>query len=108
MEQLWAPWRMAYLATEKPTGRIFCEKPARGDDLEQLILFRGELALIMLNMFPYNSGHLMIAPYRHTADLPGLTDAEGAEIMALTAFSLRLLEHAMRPDGHNLGMNLGR
>ena len=108
MERLWSPWRMGYLEVTKPAGCIFCEKPRQGNDREQLILFRGAEALIMLNMYPYNNGHLMVAPYRHTAELPGLTAAEGAEITALTAFSLRLLGHAFQPDGYNLGMNLGR
>jgi ATP adenylyltransferase len=99
---------MEYIGLEQPSGCIFCEKPRQRADREQLILFRGSAALIMLNLFPYNNGHLLIAPYRHTADLPGLTDAEGAELMALTGFSLRLLDHALHPAGYNLGMNLGK
>jgi ATP adenylyltransferase len=108
MERLWSPWRMAYLEVPKPAGCIFCSKPRQEDDREHLILFRGAGAMIMLNMFPYNSGHLMVAPYRHTAELPDLSDEETAEIMALTTFSLRLLGHAFQPDGFNVGMNLGR
>jgi ATP adenylyltransferase len=108
MEKLWAPWRMAFVELEKPTGCIFCDKPEAGDDRENLILYRGAHGFILMNLFPYNNGHLMVAPYRHTADLVGLTDEEQAELMRLTRFSLRVLEAAFGPEGYNLGMNLGR
>jgi ATP adenylyltransferase len=108
MEKLWAPWRMAYLQIEKPAGCIFCEKPGAADQRQELVVYRGDEAFILMNLFPYNNGHLMVAPYRHTADLPDLTPSEQSELIALTAFCTGLLREAFRPDGYNLGMNLGR
>jgi ATP adenylyltransferase len=108
MEKLWAPWRMAYVGVSQPSGCIFCTKPAESEDAASLLLHRGEHAFIMLNAFPYNNGHLMIAPYRHTADLESLTAVENAEIMALSQLAMGLLRRAYSPDGYNLGMNLGR
>jgi len=98
---------MAYLKIEKPEGCIFCAKPAGADDRKELVLFRGVEAFILMNLFPYNNGHVMVAPYRHTADLAGLTAPEQAEVMALTGYCTRLLREAFKPDGYNLGMNLG-
>ncbi len=108
MERLWAPWRMAYIEVKKPTGCIFCTKPESGNDREELILYRGEHCFVIMNLFPYNNGHLMVAPYRHTADVVGLTDEEQAEMMRLTRFCVRVLTEAFQPDGFNLGMNLGK
>jgi ATP adenylyltransferase len=108
MEKLWAPWRMAYIEVSQPEGCIFCTKPAQGDDREQLILYRGQRAFIIMNLFPYNSGHLMVAPYRHTADLVGLSEDEQREMMVLTRYCVRLVGEAFQPEGCNLGMNLGR
>lgn len=109
MEYLWAPWRMAYIdAPKKVEGCVFCGKLAEADDREQLILYRGEHCFIIMNLFPYNNGHLMVAPYRHTADLVGLSAAEQEEMMRLTRHCVRLLTEAFQPEGFNLGMNLGR
>jgi len=106
MERLWAPWRMAYLEIKKPEGCIFCAKPGE-EDREALILHRGEHAFILLNAFPYNNGHLMVAPYRHTADLESLSAEESREMMELCQLGLGALRRAYHPDGCNLGMNLG-
>lgn len=108
MEKLWAPWRMAYIEVSAPVGCIFCTKPEQTDDREQLILFRGETCFVIMNLFPYNNGHLMVAPYRHTADLVGLTEAEQAEMMRLTRYCVRVLTDAFHPDAFNIGMNLGK
>jgi ATP adenylyltransferase len=108
MEKLWAPWRMAYVAVDPPKGCIFCDMPREERDAENLILHRGETAFVMLNAFPYNNGHLMVAPYRHTAELESLTQAERDELMAHAQQMVRLLGAAFGPDGYNLGMNLGR
>jgi ATP adenylyltransferase len=108
MEKLWAPWRMAYVEVSKPQGCIFCDKPREQRDDENLILQRGKTAFVMLNAFPYNNGHLMVAPYRHTAELESLSPEERDELMALAQESLRLLQAAFGPNGYNLGMNLGR
>src|SRR5437879_1052844 len=108
MERIWAPWRMAYLEMSQPEGCLFCIKPSETDDAKALILHRGEHAFIMLNAFPYNNGHLMIAPYRHTADMESLSAEESREMMELCQLCLSLLRKAYRPDGYNVGMNLGR
>jgi len=109
MEKLWAPWRMKYIEEgSKGEGCIFCLFPAKENDRENLILYRGALSFIMLNSFPYNPGHLMVAPYKHTADLYNLSDEELLDIDHLVRFSVKLLSETMRPDGFNLGVNLGR
>jgi len=107
MDRIWAPWRMQYIEHKKPEGCIFCDVPDKSDE-ERFILHRGEHALLMLNGFPYNNGHLMAAPYRHVADPVALSPEETASLMAETDLALRVLRRAMHPDGFNLGMNLGR
>jgi ATP adenylyltransferase len=108
MEKLWAPWRMSYVGVPQPEGCVFCAKPAAGDDRETLILYRGETCFIIMNLFPYNNGHVMVVPYRHTSDMLSLTAAEQAEMMRLTQFSVRVLKEAIQPEAFNVGMNLGR
>ena len=108
MEKLWAPWRMAYIEVSQPSGCIFCTKPEAGDDREQLILYRGAHCFVIMNLFPYNNGHVMAAPFRHTADLVGLLPEEQAEMMTLTRYCVRVLQEAFRPEAFNIGMNLGR
>lgn len=109
MEQLWAPWRMQYIRQgDKAGGCIFCTLPAEQKDEENLIVYRGKTGFIMLNSFPYNCGHLMAAPYKHTADMYALEDEELLSIGRLVRYSVRLLTAAMQPDGFNLGVNLGR
>ncbi len=107
--RLWAPWRMRYIEAAGPgsSGCIFVELPAQDDDRKNLILHRGEKAFVMLNAFPYTNGHLMVAPYKHTAEMGDLDDAELLEINRLVAACLRWLRRAYRPDGFNIGVNLG-
>mgnify|MGYP005837099215 FL=1 len=109
-ERLWAPWRMQYVSEAgKPDGAcIFCEKPAADDDASNLIVWRGQLCYVILNLYPYTSGHLMIVPYRHTRDLTSLTDAEWQEMGTLMRLCVRALEREYHPDGFNVGFNLGR
>ncbi|MER3405911.1 MAG: HIT family hydrolase [Chloroflexota bacterium] len=107
MHYLWTPWRMAYISAERAGGCIFCEKPAEQADEQNLILLRGERVFSMLNLYPYNTGHLMIAPYRHIADFIELTREELLEMGELTQRHIGALRRALRPDGFNLGMNLG-
>lgn len=107
MERLWSPWRMAYIEVPKVEGCVFCALSKQSDDRRDLVLHRGEHALVMMNLFPYNNGHLMVAPYRHTADLVNLSEDEQRELMLLTRYSVRVLQHAYHPEGFNLGMNLG-
>jgi ATP adenylyltransferase len=104
--RLWAPWRSEYLKREKSTDCIFCSKPA-GDDESGLIVHRGDRCYVMLNAFPYNSGHVMVAPYDHQADLRDLEPDVAGELMALTQASLDAIERVYGPQGFNLGANLG-
>jgi ATP adenylyltransferase len=108
-ERLWAPWRLEYVASaSEVAGCIFCEKPELGDDDEALIVHRGTHAYVLLNLYPYTSGHLMVAPYRHLAE-PGDLDAdERAELWELFDRSLAALRDVMSPHGFNAGINLGR
>jgi ATP adenylyltransferase len=105
---LWAPWRLEYVssADEQP-GCVFC-LAAEGDDEERLVVHRGKRAFVLLNRFPYTSGHLMAAPYRHGVELGALDDAEALELHRLAAAAIEALGRTMRPDGFNLGWNLGR
>lgn len=111
MERLWTPWRMAYIKDEgRMDGCIFCDLPAldAANDRASLILLRGERAFIIMNKFPYNSGHLMVSIYRHCADYADLTPDEHTEMSSLTARCVRALEQAYRPEGFNIGVNQGR
>jgi ATP adenylyltransferase len=103
---------MAYIQAAKEQGEddgcIFCDLPAEGDDERTKILVRGERAFVILNSFPYNPGHLMVAPFRHVGDFGAIETDEFAEVDALLARSVRALEGEMDPLGFNLGMNLGR
>lgn len=107
-ENLWAPWRLKYVEKPSASGNIFVELPALGQDRENYILFRGETAFVMLNAFPYTNGHLLIAPFRQTNDLPTMTDTELLEINRLVARSVKWITEVYRPDGFNIGVNLGR
>ena len=113
-QRLWTPHRMAYLAGEgKPVddaagpGCPFCEIPARGDDVDALIVARGEHAFVVMNLFPYNAGHLLVCPYRHVADYPDLTVDETREVASLSQTAMRVLRAVSGPSGFNLGMNQG-
>ncbi len=109
MDRLWAPWRMEYIeAVEKPEGCIFCVFPAENNDKKNHIIYRGKHSFIILNAFPYNPGHLMVAPYMHTADMYDLDDEALLEINHLVRYSLKLLKELSAPDGFNLGVNLGK
>ncbi len=108
LNRLWAPWRLEYIqSADEQDGCVFCR--ARGlDDEPGLVVRRGERAFVLLNRYPYASGHLMVAPYRHVGDFRGLEAEEAAEIHSLTAAAVAALEDAMGPQGFNLGWNLGR
>jgi len=111
MERLWTPWRMAYIKGEHATGGCFlCDLPALdpSNDRGSLIIARGDLAFIILNKFPYNSGHLIVAPYRHTANYEDVTVEEHAEIAMLSQRAIAALEKAYKPEGYNIGINQGR
>jgi ATP adenylyltransferase len=111
LDRLWAGWRIAYIdgvATKpEPDECLFCTLVGL-DDAKGLVVARGERAFVVLNAYPYTSGHLMVAPLRHEAELDGLDADEAAEIMALTQQATTALKAAYRPDGINVGVNLGR
>jgi ATP adenylyltransferase len=106
MERLWAPWRLTYLERPRDGECVFCAKPSQSDE-EALIVHRGEHCYVVLNLYPYGSGHLMIVPYRHIADPGELDGPERAEFWELLDRSLRALESALNAEGHNVGLNLG-
>lgn len=110
MENLWAPWRMAFIASNTPKSQecIFCTQPAAQRDDEYHIIYRGELCYIMLNLYPYNNGHLMVAPYQHVGSVAQLDATTLAELMAQVQLALKALRLAMNPDGFNMGINEGK
>jgi ATP adenylyltransferase len=110
MENLWAPWRMTYIApkTPQPQGCIFCIEPTGDHDAKHYILHRGERCFMMLNLYPYNNGHLMIAPYQHVGTIEKLDAVILADLMEQTQLALRALRLAMKPDGFNMGINEGK
>jgi ATP adenylyltransferase len=110
-ERIWAPWRLAYVKDASKDDElecIFCTKPAEDDDEANLILHRGERCFVILNLFPYTNGHLMIAPFAHVAGLPDLDPGTLAEMMGLAQRAIRLLEERYSPHGYNVGFNQGR
>lgn len=111
MERLWTPWRMAYIKGEaRQEGCFLCDLPAldASNDREGLILARGERAFVILNKFPYNSGHVMVAPYRHVPDYEDLAAEEHADVAAWTSRTIRALRQAYGPEGFNIGVNQGK
>jgi ATP adenylyltransferase len=108
MEHLWAPWRAEYIQRATESGCILCQKLRENNDEANFIVYRGQHNFIILNAFPYNPGHLMVAPYRHIANLQDLGDEEANELFGTIKTSLQLLEKAMRPMGFNVGLNLGK
>jgi ATP adenylyltransferase len=108
MEKLWAPWRMEYIKGPQQEGCILCDMPAAGNDAEHLILFRGKYNYVIMNLYPYSNGHLMIAPFAHVADYADLDGPTLLECSMMTQEALRCLRAAFSPDGVNVGLNLGR
>ncbi len=109
MKYLYTPWRWKYIkeAVKMETKCIFCEAIKKSDE-EALILYRGQYNFIIMNLFPYNTGHLMIAPYRHIASPEKATQEELQEMVELMKLALELLRKAFQPHGFNIGMNIGR
>jgi ATP adenylyltransferase len=106
--QLWAPWRLEYIqSADEAPGCIFC-LARDGDDAERLVVRRGEHVFALLNKFPYASGHLMVAPYRHVGEPGGLDDDEALEVHRLAAAAMEALRAIFSPEGFNLGWNVGR
>ncbi|WP_411734134.1 HIT family protein [Paeniglutamicibacter sp.] len=110
-QRLWTPYRMAYIKSgqnhvKDEENCPFCAGPTRSDE-DSLIIHRGKTAYVILNLFPYNPGHLLICPYRHVPDYTDITEEETAEMAALAQKAMRVLRHVSRPTGFNLGMNQG-
>ena len=107
MERLWAPWRLDYVAGgESKQGCVFCLQSR--PDAASLLLYEGSTCYVILNLYPYNNGHLMVVPYRHVATLAGLTPAELQEVALLAQRAETALTEAYRPHGINVGVNLGK
>ena len=105
---LWAPWRIEFIRSEKDGDCFLCgREKTRRDDANKLIVAREKTCFVILNRYPYNSGHLMVAPYRHTGDISELTADERRELFDLTVAAKNVLTKIMRPDGFNAGFNLG-
>ena len=107
MERIWAPWRTVYVGKDHGSGCIFCEKLQSAEDEANYLLWRGEKVFVLLNLYPYNNGHLLVAPKRHVGDLTELDAEELLEIGRTTQQMIRLLRAAFHPDGFNVGVNLG-
>jgi ATP adenylyltransferase len=109
MQHLWAPWRSKYIHAPRDKDRcVFCDVAAAGNDGETMVLYRGQFVFVLLNVYPYTSGHLMIAPYAHVSRLSQASEEATAEMMKLTRRAEAILQEQYRPDGLNLGMNLGQ
>jgi len=110
VEHLYAPWRMEYIGGTPEPGCLFCRVRAAGpeEDRRNLVVWRGEQALVMLNKFPYNSGHVMIAPRAHVASLEQLDDEDAVELHHAVSLALKVLRRELEPEGFNLGVNLGK
>lgn len=109
-DHLYAPWRMEYIAKAgaPKSGCIFCDKPREDRDADNFIVHRDERCFLIMNVFPYNTGHLMVVPYQHTGDFTELAPDTAADLMRLTKIAIAAMQRAMCPDGFNIGMNIGR
>src|SRR5665647_3122940 len=106
MEQIWAPWRMVYIGGDKDDGCVFCDKAASAEDEQNLVLLRGEKTFVIMNLYPYNNGHLLVVPKRHVGDMEDLTDEEMMELFQMTRKMVRVLGN-FKPQGFNVGINIG-
>lgn len=107
MKRIWAPWRIDYIKSEKDPGCIFCDMLEYGDDPKMLILERNEVSFVVMNKYPYNNGHLMVAPYEHTKDITSLKPQVQSEMFASIQKCVKVLKAEMNPHGFNIGLNLG-
>jgi len=108
VKQIWAPWRIEYILEQKNKDECFiCKILKEKKDKENLILFRGKKALVLINKYPYIAGHLMVAPNSHTSELEELDEETSKEMWDLTTKSVKLLKKAIQPEGFNIGINLG-
>ena len=111
MDIMWAPWRMRYVkyeALKRERGCFLCKALTSEKPEERLVVYRGEDGLVVMNLYPYNTGHLLVAPIRHVPSLEDLSDEEIESLFKLVKRSLSLLRRALKPDGFNVGVNIGR
>ncbi|MBO8137236.1 MAG: HIT domain-containing protein [Desulfotomaculum sp.] len=108
MERIWAPWRTVYIGKDRGSECIFCEKLNSTADEENYVLLRGEKTFVILNLYPYNNGHLLVAPKRHVGDITELDNEESLELFQMTQKMVAVLRKAFNPDGFNAGVNLGK
>lgn len=110
MDRLWAPWRSVYIGKDHGSGCIFCNKLEAGEekDRENHVLYRGDKVFVILNIYPYNNGHLLVAPKRHVGDIEELDEGEMQELFAVTSKMVSLHRKAFNPHGFNVGINLGK
>ena len=108
MDHIWSPWRMEYIENNnKEEGCVFCIAQAMADSAENLIAYRGKLAYVILNRYPYTSGHLMVIPFTHKPDLEELDSETRAEMMELASRCTTILKNIYKPQGFNIGVNIG-
>lgn len=108
MDVIWAPWRIEYILSKKEESCIFCPGDDRSKDRERLILYVGPHSIVIMNKFPYNNGHLLVAPKRHISDMESMTEDEITEVFYMIKNSVSILKKVMKPDGFNIGLNMGR
>jgi len=108
LERLWAPWREKFILCEKQPGCFLCRTARENQDRKNLILFRGKRCFVILNRYPYNNGHLMVAPFRHVGKLEDLKEEEATELWKISQLCVKALKSGLKPQGINLGMNLGK
>ncbi len=108
IQPIWAPWRLEYILSKKGPECIFCVKPKEEKDEENLILRRSALGFVIMNLYPYNNGHLMVVPYRHVYSITDLNNDELLDLMKMTQQAVSCLKEAFRPEGFNIGLNIGR
>ena len=108
MKHMWTPWRMEYILQGRQASCIFCEMLDFQDDREALILYRGERSFMVLNKYPYTTGHLMVVPYRHLDTLEALSPEEICDLTTTLTLSIRALRASLKPEGVNIGANIGR
>ena len=108
MKVMWAPWRMEYILSDEEEGCFLCNLVEAVPSPENLLLYLSERAMVLMNRYPYNNGHILVAPMRHIPDPSRLSGAEYAETMELFRFSLRILDNKLNPEGFNAGLNLGK
>lgn len=106
MDRLWAPWRSKFVKAKKKKGCIFCLKAK--PDKDDYVVKKSKFSFAILNIYPYNNGHVMVSPYRHVKDIKGLNDAELLDMMKLVKDTQRLLEKKLKPHGFNIGINTGK